>query len=80
MKEKIIIFVIGILVGAVVSTGAFYVYTTINNSCNRTNQNMNMNNQPPQMPSGQNSQNTQPPQMPNANNTQDNSNTQQNNN
>ena len=34
MNEKIILFIIGLLVGAVISTGAFYVYTTTSNTCN----------------------------------------------
>ena len=75
MKDKIIIFVIGVLVGAVIATGAFYVYTSTNNSNN--NQNMQMNGgTPPEMPSGQNGQppempngDSQPPEMPNNNQT-----------
>ena len=30
MKDKIIVFIIGVLVGAVLSTGAFYIYTRVN--------------------------------------------------
>ena len=66
MKDKIMLFVIGILLGAVIATGAFYVYTKANNNCNNTQMN---GGQPPEMPSGQNSENGQPPVMPN-NNTQ----------
>ena len=82
MKDKIIIFVIGFLAGAVVSTGVFYIYNTTTGS----NQNMGMNgNQPPEMPSGQNGQppekpdgaNAQSPEKPSENNSQ--SNTQDNN-
>ena len=76
MKEKILLFVVGVLVGAVVSTGAFYVY---NNSkvgkCN--NQTMRMpGGAPPSMPGGNqqggnNNQsgnnNQQPPEIPNGN-------------
>ena len=44
MKDKIIIFVIGLLLGAVISTGSFFVYTTVSNSCNNSNcNNSNMN-------------------------------------
>ena len=67
MKEKIIMFVIGTLFGAVIATGAFYIYTTANNSCSANNTQMN-GNQPPEMPSGQNSQNGQPPEKPNGDN------------
>ena len=79
MKEKIMLFVIGILVGAVIATGAFYIYTTTNsNDCN--NQTTQMNGGiPPELPSGQNGQpparpdgeNEQPPEMPSNSNIQD---------
>ncbi|MBE6157345.1 MAG: hypothetical protein E7160_00905 [Firmicutes bacterium] len=63
MKEKLILFVIGVLIGAVISTGAFYVYN-ISSSCNNTNQNTQMNGgTPPSMPNGQT-----PPDMSNNNN------------
>ena len=71
MKDNILLFVIGVLVGAVISTGAFFVYSKTTTSCNT-----NSNNQigmpggnPPSMQDGQ------PPEMPNNNNSQ-NSNTQ----
>ena len=67
-KDKIVLFIIGILVGAVISTGVFYVYTTSNNSCSNNNTQQMPNGTPPSMPSGQNSQsNGQPPEMPNNN-------------
>ena len=76
MKEKIILLIIGILVGAVISTGIFYIYTTSNNNCNSNTQ-MNgntppniSNGQPPEKPSGDNS--GQPPQMPNEDTSQNN--------
>ena len=65
MKDKILLFIIGVLVGAVIATGAFYVYTTTSNSCNSSNQNTQMNGgQPPEMPSGQNGES---PEKPNEN-------------
>lgn len=78
MKDKIMLFVIGVLVGAVISTGAFYVYTTTNSSCNCNNQNTQMNNgeQPPEKPDGDNG--SQPPEKPSDDNQQNN-NTQNNN-
>ena len=65
MKDKIILFIIGLLAGAIISTGAFYVYTTTsNNDCSN---NMQMNGgQPPEMANGQNSENGQPPEIPNG--------------
>ena len=78
MKNKIMIFIIGLLVGAVIASGAFYIYSR-NNTCSNSPQ-MNggqppeipsgQNGQPPEMPSGQNGQ---PPEMPNSSNTQSNS-------
>lgn len=67
MKDKMMLFIIGVLVGAIVATGAFYIYITAGSSCNSNNQNVQMNGgQPPEMPNGQ------LPEMPN--NTTQNSN------
>ena len=70
MKDKIMIFVIGFLAGAVVATGAFLIYTKVNNSssCNNQSERMNGGN-PQEMPNGQqppemNGQ--EPPEMPNG--------------
>ena len=57
MKDKIIFLVIGILIGAIVATGAFYIY----NKSNNTN-NIQMNGgQPPELPNGQSGT---PPEKP----------------
>lgn len=61
VRDKIILFVIGVLVGAVISTAAFFVYT----KTLVANGNIN-NNSSHQMPSGT------PPEMPNNNNSQGN--------
>lgn len=75
MKNKFIVFVIGLLLGAVISTGTFYVYTTTSDKCSDSTTNTQMNGgQPPEMPSGQNSENGQPPEKPSDDN---NINTQQ---
>ena len=68
MKDKIMIFIIGVLVGAVIATGAFFVYTKAT-TCNINNNNqMQMpGGNPPSMPDGQNGQ---PPEKPEGNNTQ----------
>lgn len=72
MKEEIMLFIIGVLIGAVIATGAFYVYTTINsNNCSNNNTQMN-GGQPPEMPNEQNGGNGQPPEKPNDNNMQNN--------
>lgn len=80
MKDKILLFVIGVLVGAVISTGAFFVYTKATTTCN-TNGNSEMQmpgGNPPSMQNGQSGQNGQPPEMPNGNNS-GNNNSQSNN-
>lgn len=72
MKDKIMMFIIGVLVGAVIATGAFYVYTITNNNNNQTTQ-MNEGGTPPEMPNGQNGElpekpsgDNMPPEMPNS--------------
>ena len=63
MKDKIIFFVMGVLVGAIIATGVFYIYTTTNNKNNNIQMNGGM---PPEMPNGQfNNSNFQPPEIPN---------------
>lgn len=71
MKEKIILFVIGVLVGAVISTGAFFIYTKMTTPCNHNckNQIGMPGGNPPSMQDGQNGQ---PPAKPGENNTQNN--------
>lgn len=79
MKDKILMFIIGALAGAIVSTGAFYIYTSSNDKCSDSNTQMN-GGQPPEMPNGQqppdkpDGENGQPPEMPSDNNTQDSNN------
>lgn len=79
-KTKIILFIIGVLVGAVISTTAFLVYVKtlgIGSSTSNSSQQM-PSGTPPEMPSGDGSSNTQngtPPEMPNNNSS---SNTQGN--
>lgn len=80
MKDKIMLFVIGILVGAIISTGAFFVYTKATSKCN-TNNNSQMKlpgGNPPSMQNSQNDQKGEPPEKPEENNTQNNSNSQNN--
>ena len=60
MKEKIFIFIIGILVGAVLSTSVFYIYTRINKSNSVPQMNQKMGGNPPEMNGGE------PPEMPNG--------------
>ena len=79
MKEKIVIFVIGLLLGSVISTGAFLVYTKTSHSHNQGQQQMQLpNGSPPMMQNNQgnqnnqNNQNNQPPEAPSNNDNQTN--------
>ncbi|MBR2543891.1 hypothetical protein IKG10_02455 [Candidatus Saccharibacteria bacterium] len=65
-KEKILLFIIGVLVGAVISTAAFLVYTkTLGTGSNTNDSSRQMpGGTPPEMPSGQNNQGGTPPEMP----------------
>ena len=68
MKEKLIIFIGGLLLGVIIATGSIYVYTLANKSNNNNNQNTQMNGGNfPSMPNGQNGNNGQPPEMPSGN-------------
>ena len=77
MKEKIIIFLIGLLAGAVIASGSFLVYTKIANNCHRGPMQMNGGNMP--MMQNNNNGNNQPPQMNGNGNQQQNQNGQNNN-
>jgi len=80
-KEKIILFVIGVLVGAVISTGAFFAYIKLagigSSSDNGQSIQMPGGGTPPEMPSGENGPNDQggtPPEKPSdENNSESNS-------
>ncbi len=72
MKEKIIIFIVGLLLGAIISTASIYFYTVANGSNNNQGPGIRMNGgTPPSMPNGER------PEMPN-NNSQNNSQTNNN--
>ena len=71
-RDKILLFVIGVLVGAVVSTAEFFVYVKVlgvsaNNNAGQSGQ--MQGGTPPEMPSGGSSQG-QPPEMPSSGNSQ----------
>ena len=65
MKEKITIFIIGLLLGSIISTGSIYFYTLANNEDENNRQGMQMPNGNPPGQSGQIDKNGQPPEMPN---------------
>ena len=78
-KEKIILFVIGVLVGAVIATVAFFVCVKTlgvgSNVSETSSQQMPGSGTPPEMPSGesgsQNGQGGTPPELPSGENSQD---------
>lgn len=73
MKEKVIVFIVGLLLGAIISTGSIYFYTVANSSNNNQGSRIEMNGgTPPSMP---NDKNGERPEMPNNNNSQNNSQT-----
>ena len=81
MKDNILLFVIGVLLGAIITTGAFFTYTVATNSSKCDNQTMQMGGgQPPEMPNGQQNQNGQPPELPSGQQGQQNPNDQASNN
>lgn len=71
---KVILFAIGVLVGAVIATTAFLISANVlkDNNSNNTQQNQSQQGgTPPEMPSGQSSQNGQggtPPDKPSGSN------------
>lgn len=80
MKDKILLFIIGVLVGAIISTGAFFVYTklTTNNSNSQQTQMQMPGGNMQGMPSGENGQSPERPgesssQNSNSKTTQSNS-------
>lgn len=81
MKDKIMIGIICFLVGAILATGTFFIYSKVT-ACNKPNNNTQI-----QMPNGQapnnnnsnnqNGMNGQPPEMPSQDNNQQNNNNSQ---
>ena len=63
MKEKIIVFFVGLLVGAIISTGSIYFYTVATNNSNNQGMQMTGDNQG----GGMNQNGGTPPEMPNGN-------------
>ncbi len=63
MKEKVIIFLVGLLLGSIISTGSIYVYSTINNKGNNNDMNMEMPGDRGQ--GGMMEEGSAPPEIPN---------------
>lgn len=75
MKDKILLFIIGLLVGAIIATGAFYVYNKSTSTCT-TNSNTQMSLPGGNPPSMSDNQNGEPPAKPGESNTGMSTNTQ----
>ena len=78
-KMRILSFIIGVLVGAIISTSAFIISVNVlgaNDSSNGQSSQMQGGGTPPEMPSGDNSnsQGGQPPAMPGENSDSQNNN------
>ena len=77
-KEKIIVFIIGVLVGAVVATGAFFAYVKIAGVGSNSSESSSQmpSGTPPDMPSdgqsGESGQGGTPPEKPSDDNSQSN--------
>jgi len=71
VKDKILMFIIGVLVGAVITTGIFYIYTKNNNNCSINDREMSSerpDGEPPEKPNGEQGE---PPAKPDEINNQD---------
>ena len=54
MKEKVIVFIVGLLLGAIISTGSIYIYTVANSSNRNQGSRIEMNGgTPPSMQNGE---------------------------
>lgn len=65
MKEKVIIFLVGLLLGAIISTGSIYIYTIANNHNNGNNVNIKMPNDNKNQGGMMDNNGTTPPEIPN---------------
>ena len=74
MKDKLLLFIIGVLVGAIIATGAFYVYNKSTSTCTTNNTQMSLPGGNP--PSMSDNQNGEPPAKPGESNTGMSTNTQ----
>lgn len=69
MKDKVIVFIIGLLVGAILATGGFCIYENIKSS--QREQSMNSRDFKGQMSNGENFKNGQPEDMKNIDKNSD---------
>lgn len=69
MKEKIMYLIIGVLIGAIVTTSGFLIYNKINKSTKTNERNMSNMGEPQARPDGDNSEMGEPPSMDNSDNS-----------
>lgn len=69
MKEKIIIFLVGLLFGAIISTGSIYIYTIANNANSGNNMNIGMPNDNKNQGGMMDNNGVTPPEIPNNQST-----------
>ena len=77
IKMRIFSFIIGVLVGAIISTSAFIISVNVLGANNSSNGQSSQMQGPPEMPNGDNSSNGQggqPPAMPGESNEDQNNN------
>ena len=79
MKDKIFVFIIGTLVGAIIATGSFYIYTSTTKTTDCSSEQQFKGGEPPEMPNGErpelpSGEDGNPPSKPEENNTESNSN------
>ena len=66
MKEKIMYLIIGVLIGAIVTTSGLLIYSKINKSTKSNERNMPNMGEPQARPDGDNSEMGEPPSMDNS--------------
>lgn len=69
MKQKIIIFITGLLLGAIISTSSIYIYTVANKANGGNNMNIGMPNDNRGQGGMMDNNGTNPPEIPNNQNT-----------
>ena len=70
MKEKIIYLIIGVLIGAIVTTSGFLIYNKTTKNTKINERNMSNMGEPPSMDNSDNSNMSEPPSRPDGSKSQ----------
>lgn len=70
MKEKIIYLIIGVLIGAIVTTSGFLIYNKTTKNTKINERNMSNMGEPPSMDNSDNSNMSEPPSKPDGSKSQ----------